>query len=282
MGHAPVASHTASIRMTSELLLPAAEPDDVAPDPEASDATAFGPAIVLNDLAIGRAAAAAAELAGDGDEPQGDEQGAGRRKTLTRFCVSRVLWKLALAVLLYVAYTRLDMVQHLEDASAYIETLPPNTAICVFLLMSTSFTALSPTGYLPTVLAGIVFHDRPTAWAVAYIQVNLGALLNAALVRQLCRPLAQRMTRRRFGTFHWLNNALRQPGHTPVKIVALIRTPFLWGGFFNYLFALSDVYGAPFSPPLNRLHYTRYAPSAPAVAPAARSSQLVRKRREKR
>ena len=85
------------------------------------------------------------------------------------------------------------------------------------------------------------------------------------------------MTRRRFGTFHWLNNALRQPGHAPVKIVALIRTPFLWGGFFNYLFALSDVYGAPFA--RLSIAYTRYAPSAPAVAPAAQSSQLDRVRK---
>jgi hypothetical protein len=114
--------------------------------------------------------------------------------------------------------------------------------------MSTTFTALSPTGYLPTVLAGIVFTSRPKAWAVAYAQVNLGALLNAVLVRRICRPLAQRMTRRRFGTFHWLNNALRQPGYGSAKVVALIRTPFLWGGFFNYLFALSEVYVCPGPP----------------------------------
>ena len=68
------------------------------------------------------------------------------------------------------------------------------------------------------------------------MQVNLGALLNALLVRNLCRPLGQRLTRRRLGSFHWLNAALARPGLEPAKIVALVRTPFLWGGFFNYLF----------------------------------------------
>lgn len=195
----------------------------------------FGPAVVLNAIST-------SDTEADGDAEGAQQQGVSGRKTLTRFCVSRVLWKVALAFVFYLAYTRLDMVRHLEDASAWIETLPPNAVIWVFLLMSTTFTALSPTGYLPTVLAGIVFSSRLRAWAVAYAQVNLGALLNAVLVRRLCRPMAQRMTRRRFGAFHWLNNALRQPDYGPVRVVALIRTPFLWGGFFNYLFALSDVY----------------------------------------
>jgi uncharacterized membrane protein YdjX (TVP38/TMEM64 family) len=207
---------------------------------------AFGPAVVLNAVGTGSTEAEGdAEAAAPGEQQQ---QAAGGRKTLTRFCVSRLLWKVALACMLYLAYTRLDMVQHLEDASAWIETLPPGYVVWVFLLMSTTFTALSPTGYLPTVLAGIVFTSRPKAWAVAYAQVNLGALLNAVLVRRICRPLAQRMTRRRFGTFHWLNNALRQPGYGSAKVVALIRTPFLWGGFFNYLFALSEVYVCPGPP----------------------------------
>lgn len=206
-------------------------PGTAAPD------EAFGPAVVLSAMGTSNTEGDA-EADAEGEQ----QQAAAGRKTLTRFCVSRLLWKVALACMLYLAYTRLAMVQHLEDASAWIETLPPNYVVWVFLLMSTTFTALSPTGYLPTVLAGIVFTSRPKAWAVAYAQVNLGALLNAVLVRRVCRPLAQRMTRRRFGTFHWLNNALRQPGYGSAKVVALIRTPFLWGGFFNYLFALSEVY----------------------------------------
>ncbi len=207
------------------------------PDTGVTD-EATGPAVVLytetgdDDV----------EGGSEGNPAREQQQAGGGRKTLTRFCVSRLLWKAALACTVYLAYTRLDLVHHLEDASAWIETLPPNYVVWVFLLMSTTFTALSPTGYLPTVLAGVVFASRFEAWAVAYAQVNLGAMLNAVLVRNLCRPLAQRMTRRRFGTFHWLNNALRQPGYGSATVVALIRTPFLWGGFFNYLFALSEVY----------------------------------------
>ena len=46
-------------------------------------------------------------------------------------------------------------------------------AFLTFLLLATCFTAVSPTGYLPTVLAGAVFHrSRLEAWAVAYAQVR--------------------------------------------------------------------------------------------------------------
>ena len=99
-------------------------------------------------------------------------EGPGRR-TLTRFCATRVLWKVALAGMLYVGYTSMDLAQHLEDGAAWIETQDPQMAFLSFLLLATCFTAVSPTGYLPTVLAGAVFHrSRLEAWAVAYAQVR--------------------------------------------------------------------------------------------------------------
>jgi hypothetical protein len=219
---------------TAESLL-GAEERGVA-DPEAVEGTGvFDLGLVLNAVPSSPSAGSSDGEAGGGEsaEEGGEGEAAGGRKAFTRFCASRVLWKACIALLLYAGYTWLHLIEHLEDASAYIETLPPDIAFLMFLLMSTTFTALSPTGYLPTVLAGVVFPARGEAWLVAYLQVNMGALLNAVLVRECCRPLAQRLTRRRFGTFHWLNNALRQPGTEPARIVALIRTPFLWGGFFN-------------------------------------------------
>lgn len=220
---------------TAESLLGTEESSAARPeesrDPEAAEPGVFDLGLVLN--AVPASGSSDGEGGGESGEEGGEGEAAGGRKAFTRFCVSRVLWKGCIVLLIYVGYTWMHLMEHLADASAYIETLPPNIAVAMFLLMSTTFTALSPTGYLPTVLAGTVFPSRSEAWLVAYLQVNLGALLNALLVRECCRPLAQRLTRRRFGTFHWLNNALRQPGTEPARIVALIRTPFLWGGFFN-------------------------------------------------
>jgi len=120
----------------------------------------------------GSAGAPADSALGFGGLAAGEGEGRGRR-TLTRFCATRVLWKVALAGMLYVGYTSMDLAQHLEDGAAWIETQDPQMAFLSFLLLATCFTAVSPTGYLPTVLAGAVFHrSRLEAWAVAYAQVR--------------------------------------------------------------------------------------------------------------
>jgi uncharacterized membrane protein YdjX (TVP38/TMEM64 family) len=127
---------------------------------------------------------------------------------------------------------------------------------------------------VPTLLAGLVFRRWWEAWAVAYLQVNLAAALNLLLVRGPChdavRPLvacAAAADRRLGGAaggggggaFDWLDDELRRTGAAGGRrsgtrrrcegscwVVALVRLPYLWGGLFNYVFALSSVRARPY------------------------------------
>lgn len=53
--------------------------------------------------------------------------------------------------------------------------------------------------------------------------------------------MARWLTRKKSGKFGWVNDDLKAAGWQPARVVALVRLPFLWGGFFNYFFSLSDV-----------------------------------------
>lgn len=122
--------------------------------------------------------------------------------------------------------------------------------MALFLLGGVAFSALSPTGYLPTLLAGALF-PWWLAWPLAYTVANLGALCNLVLVRGPCHPLARRVVAGHarlqkasgFGGFGWLDAELRREGEGAYRVVALVRLPGLWSGLFNYVFALSSVRG---------------------------------------
>ena len=122
--------------------------------------------------------------------------------------------------------------------------------MALFLLGGVAFSALSPTGYLPTLLAGALF-PWWLAWPLAYTVANLGALCNLVLVRGPCHPLARRVVAGHarlqkasgFGGFGWLDAELRREGEGAYRVVALVRLPGLWSGLFNYIFALSSVRG---------------------------------------
>ena len=74
---------------------------------------------------------------------------------------------------------------------------------------------------------------------------------NLLLVRGCCKLAAaggrdqggwaRWLTRKKSGKVGWINDDLKAGGWQPAKVVALVRLPFLWGGFFNYFFSLSDV-----------------------------------------
>ena len=114
----------------------------------------------------------------------------------------------------------------------------------------TVFATLSPTGYLPTVLAGALF-PWYVAWPLSYLVTNLGAFFNLLLVRGPCHPVARKLVHGHarlqqgsgFGAFGWLDAELRRSGAGAWSVVALVRLPYLWTGLFNYIFALSAVRG---------------------------------------
>lgn len=103
---------------------------------------------------------------------------------------------------------------------------------------ATAFHALSPTGYLPTVLAGITFDQIYQAWPVAWASVTAGAACNLLLVRTCLRPLASLVTSRKREGFKFMAEMIKAK---PATTVLLFRFPYLWVGLSNYLFALSEI-----------------------------------------
>lgn len=125
----------------------------------------------------------------------------------------------------------------------WIHSLGSPASEFAFFGCATAFCALSPTGYLSAVAAGVAF--PPTASIpITYASVNLGALLNVAVVRGACkrrlpRALAAKYSGRGATLMGstGLASALRAQ---PVKMIALLRLPFLANGALNYIFSLHE------------------------------------------
>lgn len=100
-----------------------------------------------------------------------------RDKKWVRFCALRTAWKVLLAMAIWYALhsSELHLKEHMVNLKASLTALDLGTRILAFFAGSVPFTTLSPTGYVPTVLAGMVF-DWKLAWAVSYTQVNVGAV----------------------------------------------------------------------------------------------------------
>lgn len=114
----------------------------------------------------------------------------------------------------------------------------------LFWAVASLFCCISPTGYLPAIAAGATF-DYHESIPISYSSVLLGSALNLLLVRGLLRNSAwlRRRCSRRAGTLvGGLEKALLAK---PVRMVTLLRLPFLGNGALNYIFSLSDVPWAP-------------------------------------
>lgn len=94
-----------------------------------------------------------------------------------RLAVLRTLWKLLLVAGLWFAFhnSHLRLRDHLADVATWLDGMSMASRILAFMAGSVVFTTFSPTGYLPTVLAGMAF-PWGLAWLIAYLQVNLGAV----------------------------------------------------------------------------------------------------------
>lgn len=122
----------------------------------------------------------------------------------------------------------------------WIESLGPGGGPAVFWVAACAFCALSPTGYLPAVAAGATF-PHEDAIPIAYTSVWIGALLNLLLVRGMLgqsAALRARCSRRAGSTIGGLERALLAE---PVRMVALLRLPFLGNGTLNYILSFTAV-----------------------------------------
>ena len=124
-----------------------------------------------------------------------------------------------------------------------IHSLPGGWSAVAFCAAATAFCAVSPTGYLPAVAAGIAFAPE-AAIPVTYVSMSLGALLNAALVRGACLGRLPPALRARYEA---RGEALLGTGSLglaleahPVGMVALLRMPFLANGALNYILSLKS------------------------------------------
>lgn len=123
-----------------------------------------------------------------------------------------------------------------EAGNAYLSwigDLGSVTGPIVFLIVATAFCAVSPTGYLPSVAAGITF-PYAIAIPISYACVFVGALVNLALIRWILHGwkwLRDRCARRGAA----VSGFQRALTAHPVRVVALLRLPFLGNGTLNYV-----------------------------------------------
>lgn len=116
--------------------------------------------------------------------------------------------------------------------------LPRSYLILYFILLATVVFSISPTGYLPVVLAGVTFGDLYTAWPVAYISIGLGAAINLLLVRVCIRSCARQLAKRKLETFKFMEAMVAA---RPILTVLIFRCSYLYVGVANYLFSLSSI-----------------------------------------
>jgi uncharacterized membrane protein YdjX (TVP38/TMEM64 family) len=201
-------------------------------------------------MAVGAADVPAAPLS---DLSVDVDTGGTTSTTVCQVCVARVVTRLLLLGLLLLLGQFVDVRGHVNRYCLWVEHVEAHSlkeAVGLYTLGATAFATLSPTGYLPTVLAGALF-PWYVAWPLSYIVTNLGALFNLILVRGPCHPAARKVVQSHarlqqasgFGGFGWLDTELRRAGPKSWRVVALVRLPYLWTGLFNYIFALSAVRG---------------------------------------
>jgi uncharacterized membrane protein YdjX (TVP38/TMEM64 family) len=180
----------------------------------------------------------------------------------------------ALRVLLRVAFLALlvALIRAFPDAAmtagatvlGWIHSHPAPAPELIFFAAAALFCAVSPTGYLPAVAAGIAFPPAASI-PITYGSVLLGAALNVALVRGACGwrggggaaagaagagppPPPPRIAARYAARgAALLSGALRDAiAEYPILMVALLRLPFLGNGALNYVFSLHPL--LPFAP----------------------------------
>jgi len=173
----------------------------------------------------------------------GGGAGAGSWLWRWRYYVARVALRVAavVAVALLVHFFPGAANAAGSAALASINSLPSGWSAVAFCAAATAFCAVSPTGYLPAVAAGIAFAPEASI-PITYVSVNLGALLNAGLVRGACLgrlPPALRAKYEARGEALLGSGALglALEAH-PVGMVALLRMPFLANGALNYILSL--------------------------------------------
>eukprot|EP01105_Mastigella_eilhardi_P018231 TRINITY_DN4213_c0_g1_i1.p1 TRINITY_DN4213_c0_g1~~TRINITY_DN4213_c0_g1_i1.p1 ORF type:complete len:281 (+),score=79.13 TRINITY_DN4213_c0_g1_i1:511-1353(+) len=125
---------------------------------------------------------------------------------------------------------------------AWVESLGPVLGPLIYIVCATAFISVSPTGYGPTVVAGVTF-GYIVGPLMSIFFTNAGACVNILWVRALREKLlSYERVRRYFDA-----KAGKVPGlellltRYPLRTVLLMRLPFMANGVVNYLLSLSSV-----------------------------------------
>jgi len=173
-----------------------------------------------------------------GHSREGSENERAKKSSTAKFLLQRVGLRIIVLGLIILAFYYLPISEWLEGYIDWTGKVDPKYRALYFIMGATTFHAFSPTGYLPTVLAGITFDQIYQAWPVAWASVTAGAAFNLILVRTCLRPLASLVTNRKREGFKFMRAMIEAK---PATTVLLFRCPYLWVGLANYLFALSEI-----------------------------------------
>ena len=152
----------------------------------------------------------------------------------------------------------LPFTEWFQDFVDYAEKLRDENlfeCIAAYTAFSIAFGTIVPTGYLPTVVGGMVFQIY-IAIPISWVGVNAGAYLNMMWIRHCRRHsssvsngdsenkgCAERIISRAVGRFEGLEVMLQED---PVTTVMIVRFPFMYNGLLNYVFSVSSVRPAPY------------------------------------
>lgn len=180
------------------------------------------------------------------------------KKPAVRFVIVRVVLRLAM-IGVFVAILKIygaTIKAWGEAYLAWIRSLGPVGGPFAFLAVATVFAGISPTGYLPSVAAGITF-PYEVSIPLSYGCTVLGALFNLFLVRVVIRQLSPHFIRCCKSSLLWARctrpneRKRKRRGWTkgliqallvhPVRMTILVRLPFLGNGSLNWLLSSSKL-----------------------------------------
>ena len=145
---------------------------------------------------------------------------------------------------LFLALVKTGIIPFGEWLHAYLDwinSLPLGLSLFMFALCSIPFSAFTPGSYAPTVVAGVTF-PWYIAFPLSYVCINASAMLNLVVIRHgvVCgwmkRKMMNRMQRREDLSLSKMDSLLL---HHPIRMVILLRLPYLASGNLNYYFSSS-------------------------------------------
>eukprot|EP01083_Nonionella_stella_P132473 402766_1 len=171
-----------------------------------------------------------------------------KKKKYKKLFVMRVLIRLTVIAIMITLIIKLNINLNdyldwlLHEIDAQFGPIWSPVLLCTLFSF---WTSLSPMGYLPTVLCGILFNWY-IAPIVAYVSINIGSVMNIVLIRYIIlrykdkycciKRILTMCCGKKMGQVSFLKKLFI--ASSPIKTIILLRLPYLNNGVLNYLFSL--------------------------------------------